>query len=86
MATTAAAAEHATKSEPATGPILVDLGRKSRKNVKRLRDGEGKLMDQVKSVLDELRSAGTLKSDAQPVLIIVRERAKKNNGLGFMLR
>jgi hypothetical protein len=81
-----ATAEHATKSAPANGPILVDLGKKSRKKVKRLRDGEGKLMDKVKSVMDELRSNGTLKTDAQPVLIIVRERAKKRKGPGLMFR
>lgn len=83
-AASAAPAEHVARS--ANGPILVDLGKKSRKKVKKLRrDGEGALMDKVKTVLDELRANGTLKGEAQPVLIVVRERRKRKSA-GFMFR
>jgi hypothetical protein len=72
-----AAAEQVQKPQPATGPLIVDLGKKSRKNVKQLRNGRGKLMDEVQSVLGELRANGKLASDAQPVLIIVRQRPRR---------
>jgi uncharacterized protein DUF6200 len=72
-----AAAEQVPKPQPATGPLIVDLGKKSRKNVKRLRDGKGKLMNEVQGVLSELRANGKLSSDAQPVLIIVRQRPRR---------
>ncbi len=63
------------KSEPLTkDPILVDLGRKSLKNIKRLRNGEGKLMAEVQETLDELQANGTIAESAQPVIIIVREK------------
>jgi len=83
---TAAAASAEPISKSATGPILVDLGKKSRKKVKRLRrDGEGSLMDKVNTVISELRANGTLKGEAQPVVIVVRERRKKKS-TGFLFR
>jgi hypothetical protein len=57
-------------------PILVDLGRKSRKNIKRLRDGEGKLMAEVRDTIDELKANGTISDSAQPVIVIVREKPR----------
>jgi hypothetical protein len=58
--------------------VVVDLGkRQSRKNIKRLRKGRGKLMPRVERIVDELVQAGTVKADAQPVVIVVRERADK---------
>ena len=81
-----AVADHVTKSEETRpAPIVVDLGRKSRKKVKQLREGNGKLMDDVKGVLEELRASGTVKSDAQPVVIVVRERPRRN-GLDMLFR
>ena len=59
-------------------PIIIDLGKKSRKQVRRAREGTGKLMDQITVMLDELRADGTIKADAQPVLIIVRQKPRKN--------
>ena len=58
----------------AKDPILIDLGRKSRKNINRLRDGEGKLMVEIQDTIDELRTNGTMSESAQPVIIIVREK------------
>ena len=65
------------KPEPAASnkdPILVDLGRKSRKSVKRLRDGEGKLMAEIQGTVDELKANGTIAESAQPLIILVREK------------
>jgi hypothetical protein len=61
-------------------PILIDFGRKSRKNVKRLRDGEGKLMAEVQDTIDELKANGTISQNAQPVIIIVREKESRKLG------
>ena len=63
----------------------VDLGTKRRKRVKQLRDGRGKLMDRVREVVEELRTEGTLAANAQPVLVIIRQRRKKRSagGMGF---
>ena len=58
-------------------PIIIDLGKKSRKQIRRAREGTGKLMDEINGTLSELRAQGTIKADAQPVLIIVRQKPRK---------
>jgi len=57
-------------------PILIDLGKKSRRNIKRLRNGEGKLQAEVQETLNELKAKGTIADTAQPVIIIVREKPR----------
>jgi len=55
--------------------IVVDFGkRQSRKSVKRLRKGRGKLMPRVEQIVDEMIQAGTLKADTRALVIVVRER------------
>jgi hypothetical protein len=56
--------------------VVVDLGRKPKKQVKQLREGRGKLLDEVNIVLAELRTNGSISSSAQPVVVVVRERPK----------
>jgi hypothetical protein len=54
--------------------IVVDLDeRQASKQIRRLRNGEGKLMDHIEKIISELSEAGTIKSGAQPVVVIVRE-------------
>ena len=54
--------------------IVVDLEeRQASKQIGRLRNGEGKLMDHIEKIISELSEAGTIKSGAQPVVVIVRE-------------
>jgi hypothetical protein len=54
--------------------IVVDLEeRQPSKQIRRLRNGEGKLMDHIEKIISELSEAGTIKSGAQPVVVIVRE-------------
>jgi hypothetical protein len=56
------------------GPVVIDLGRKSRKQIRRLRRGEGKLLNAITEVVDGLKTAGTISSSAQTVIVVVRER------------
>lgn len=77
MATTATSApeqresrEHASKSQI----VVVDLGDpQSSVAVKRLRKGKGKLFANVEQIVKDLVEDGTVKSNAQPVVIVVRE-------------
>jgi hypothetical protein len=41
--------------------------------VTRLRKGKGKLLTKVERIVNDLVAAGTIKSTAQPVVIVVRE-------------
>ena len=54
--------------------VVVDLGEpQSQEQVRRLSKGKGKLYKQVERVVDDLIEAGTVKSNAQTVVIVVRE-------------
>jgi Family of unknown function (DUF6200) len=54
--------------------VVVDLAEaQSSHHVKQLRKGQGKLMTHVEQIVNDLVEAGTVKSTAQPVVIVVRE-------------
>ncbi len=58
--------------------IVVDLNkRQTKKRIKKLRKGRGKLLGQIGEVISELQETGTIGADAQPVVIVVREKADK---------
>ena len=65
-------------------PIVVDLGRKRRKLVKQLRQGRGKLMDDVSRVVQEMKETGAIAASAQPVIIVVREKPKAMSWMEMM--
>lgn len=58
-------------------PMIFDLGLRSKKQVKRLRKGDGKLMDGIVNVIDELKRNEKIAAHVQPIVIIVRERREK---------
>jgi len=58
------------------GPVIVDLGKRKRKDIKQLRNGTGKLVDEIMDCIDELAAAGSLPSGAQPLILLVREKPK----------
>jgi hypothetical protein len=75
-ASTSASASTEPRSEKETGraQIIVDLGEaQSPAQIRRLRKGKGKLFHHVERIIDDLVHAGTVKSSAQPIVIIVRE-------------
>jgi len=65
-------------------PIVLDLGKQRKKRVKELRRGEGRLMDEVNASIEELRTAGALASDAQAVVVVVREKRRKTRLPGLL--
>lgn len=79
MAVTAVA-EETIRSE-SKSPVVIDLGKHRRKRVKDLRKGTGRLAEEVNSCLAELRLAGTVSANAQTVVVIVRERRRRNKTL-----
>ncbi|MCP4397938.1 MAG: hypothetical protein GY801_11660 [bacterium] len=65
-------------SDEGYAPIIVDLGKQKRKQVKKLRKGKpGKLMDDVHDCLEELKANDVIGESAQPVIIVVREKPKQ---------
>jgi Family of unknown function (DUF6200) len=56
--------------------VVVELARRrSPDQVRRLRRGHGKLVTDIEDAVDELVKSGTIKAEAQPVVIVVREAA-----------
>ena len=56
--------------------VVVDLGEpQSTDDVGDLRKGQGKLLVHVESIISDLVAAGTVGSNAQPVVIVVRENS-----------
>lgn len=73
---TAANEQRDTEDSQENAPILVDLGKKKRKSVKKLRKGRGPLMDVVEETIAELKSHDQIGDNAQPIVIVVREKQK----------
>ena len=61
---------------------VLDLGEHSRKRVRRLRRGEGKLMDKVEDAIAALHDVGVLDGAVQTVVVVVRQEQR----LGDMFR
>lgn len=57
--------------------VVLDLGKKKRRDVKRLRKGRGRLMERVAETLADLKDDGTIAAAGQTVLVIVRERPRR---------
>jgi hypothetical protein len=73
MPTTAAVLD--TESTTSS-PVIVKLGRQSRKKVKALADGRGKLFAQVMETVEELQKSGQISASAQPIIFIVKQESK----------
>jgi hypothetical protein len=42
-----------------------------------LRKGKGRLLEEVSGCLEELKAAGTISANAQPVIVVVREKRRR---------
>lgn len=79
---TTAAAPESSQDESAPQIVVVDIDEaQPARLVKLLRKGRGKLMARVERVVADLGEAGTIKSGAQPIVIVVRETPSL---LGFL--
>lgn len=65
-----------TESAAANAPVVVDVGKKRRKQIKRLRNGRGKLMDQINHLVEELRTSGSISATSQPLVVVVRQKRR----------
>lgn len=71
------AAKSNTTAATASQPVIIELGKQSKKRIRRLRRGQGRLMDVTLDTLEQLREQGSVAADAQPVLIIVQQKRKR---------
>lgn len=68
-------------SSAEVAPLIVDLGKHTRRRIKKLRGGTGALLSDVTEVLDELRRGGKLEASVQPIIVVVREKRKGAKGV-----
>ncbi len=80
---------HAAKSEASqsvadahshadTERVIVDIGKGSRKDVRKLRKGSaGKLMRRLDETVEHLRESGAMAEGAQVVVLVVRQRRRR---------
>ena len=64
-------------------PIVIDLGKKKRKQIRALKRGSGKLMDEVAEVLNRVRDSLGTEADLKhlvPVVMIYRQKDSKRRG------
>jgi hypothetical protein len=74
MATTTSSAPEHREHPSKTQVVVVDLDEpQPSAAVKRLRKGKGKLFKHVEQIIKDLTEDGTVKSNAQPVVIVVSE-------------
>ena len=59
--------------------IVLDLGKKSKKQLKKLRKGKGNLMVKVNATLAELEENGTIAPGS--TVVVVATQKKKSKGL-----
>ena len=61
---------------------VVDLGRRSKKQIKRLRKGGGRLLDRVEQTVGQLKADKEIDPKSEVVVVVVRQKDKKK-GLLF---
>lgn len=73
-----------TESENGTEKpmVLLDLGKKRRKHIKRLRKGKGRLMRQVDDTVAQLKEEEAIDPNSQVVVVVVKEKRKSRGWLG----
>lgn len=64
--------------------VVVDLGTQKKQRIKKLRRGDGRLMQAVDSLIDQIETDEDLVGDILPVVVVVRERRKKRKLLGWI--
>jgi hypothetical protein len=67
-----------------TAPIIVNLGKKKRKVIKRLKRGKGRAMDEVLDVVDQVQANLGAQAENKilvPVVIIYRQKQRRFRGL-----
>lgn len=75
---------------PATmnAPIILDLGKASRRSVRQLRQGRGKLLGDVEDAMNEVTAAMGTEADGKqlvPVVLLYRRKRRRRSRGGGVL-
>lgn len=68
-----------------SAPVIVDLGKASRKKIQQLREGRGKLLDDVQDAMKEVATSLGEKAEGKqlvPMVLVYRRKAgRRKSGL-----
>jgi hypothetical protein len=64
-------------TETIASPLLVDLGKQSRKQVKRLRNGTGPLVDEINRCMHDLKASGAMEDGPRPVVVVIAQKSRR---------
>ena len=67
-----------------TSPIIVSLGKKKKKVIKRLKRGKGRAMDEVMDVIDQVQANLGEEGNGKiivPVVVVYRQKQRRFRGL-----
>ena len=56
--------------------VVVNIGKKKRKHVRRLRKGRGRLMSKVQGLVEDMKEDGV---EGGTLVVVAREKRKKNS-------
>jgi hypothetical protein len=65
-------------------PVVVPLGKKKKKDIKRLKRGEGRAMDEVMDVIEQVQANLGAQADGKvilPVVVIYKQKQRRFRGL-----
>jgi len=62
--------------------VVVDIGKRSAKQVRKLRKGQGKLLDRVRGLVSEMQSEGTIDAKANTLVVVVERRPEATGFFG----
>jgi hypothetical protein len=78
MPSESATANKSTKTSP--DPVIIEVGRRGKDQINKLRQGRGPIRRDIDSVLGQLRESGDLAQDAQVVIVVVRQQRRPKAG------
>lgn len=79
MSTVETPAKPATRAATPTQSAItvVDLGRRSKKQIKRLRKGGGRLLDRIEQTIGQLKADNEIDAKSEVVVVVVKQKDKK---------
>jgi hypothetical protein len=70
-----------TASASPPEPIIIDLGKRSRKQVRKLRRGkQGGLASRIEDAMEHLQDNGAIAAGTQPIVVVVKEKSRTSKG------
>jgi hypothetical protein len=67
-----------------TAIVVADLGSRRAKSIRRLKQGNGRLLDDSEKLMQQLKVDGVVTEGAVPIIVVVKE--KRRRGLLSMMK